>query len=443
MDSNNEIKKAEFKSKGKAWIVSVSMGYGHQRTAYPLRNLAFGGKIINANDYEGISDYDKKTWENKQGGYEFISQFKRIPYIGELAFYIFNEYQKIRGFYPKTDLSKPNFPLKHELDLIRKGFGRNFIATLKGRQGKLPFVTTFFIPAFMAETHKYPGEIFCVICDADISRTWAPLEPKKSRIKYFAPTSWVVERLKLYGVPERNIFFTGYPLPLENIGNQSMDILKEDLRHRMVNLDPEKKFLKPYHALVKDYLGDLPKRADHPLTLMFCVGGAGAQKELGIRLLNSLSKKIRERKIRIIFSAGIKKNVNDYFLKNIEKMDLNKYLGSSLEVIFSENTESYFEKFNQSLRKTDILWTKPSELSFYCALGIPIMVAPTIGYQEEFNKRWLLRIGTGIIQENPDFADEWLFDFLNGGRFAESALEGFINAEKLGTLKIKNIISKI
>ena len=46
----------------KAWVVAADMGYGHQRTAYPLRDIAFGEKVINANSYEGIPTRDKKFW---------------------------------------------------------------------------------------------------------------------------------------------------------------------------------------------------------------------------------------------------------------------------------------------------------------------------------------------------------------------------------------------
>ena len=42
-----------------AWVVDVNMGYGHQRTAFPLRELAPDKKIINANDYFDISEKDK------------------------------------------------------------------------------------------------------------------------------------------------------------------------------------------------------------------------------------------------------------------------------------------------------------------------------------------------------------------------------------------------
>ena len=176
----------------KAWVISVNMGYGHQRTAYPLRDLAFKGEIINANDYQGIPEKDRKIWEGTRRFYEFISNFSRIPLVGKTAFSIYDKFQKILGFYPKRDLSKPNFNLKQIYFFFKKDWGKDLIEKLKITP--LPLITTFFPPAFMAEFFNYPGDIFCVVCDADISRTWAPLNPKESKIKYFAPTERVVER---------------------------------------------------------------------------------------------------------------------------------------------------------------------------------------------------------------------------------------------------------
>ncbi len=232
----------------KAWIISVNMGYGHQRTAYPLKDLAFEGKIINANDYQGIPEKDRKIWESMRNFYEFISNFKKVPLIGEFIFFIFDQFQKIHPFNPEKDLSKPNFQLKQNYSLIKNGWGKDLIFDLNCKlKDQLPIISTFFTPAFMAEFFNYPGEIFCVVCDADISRHWASLNPKLSKIKYFAPTERVVERLKLYGVKSENIFLTGFPLPLENIGSNpqnGMEILKEDLRYRILNLDPKKNILK-------------------------------------------------------------------------------------------------------------------------------------------------------------------------------------------------------
>ena len=424
----------------KVWVISVNMGYGHQRTAYPLRNLTFEGKIINANDYQGIPEKDKAFWESMRRYYEAFSRFSRIPLIGKATFSIYDEFQKILGFYPKRDLSKPNFALRQIYSLLKKGWGKDLIEKLK--ENPLPLISTFFTPAFMAEFFNYPGEIFCVVCDADISRTWAPINPGTSKIKYFAPTERVVERLKLYGVRSENIFLTGYPLPLENIGSEKMETLKEDLRHRILNLDPQKKYFEKYKILIEESLGALSEKSDHPLTIMFSVGGAGAQKEIAIQIVKSLRERIKRGEIKIILSAGIREKVKEYFEKEIGQELFLTNLDQNVEILYQEKIENYFKEFNQKLRKTDILWIKPSELSFYAALGLPIIIAPPIGSQEEFNKRWLLKSGFGALEENPSYTDQWLFDWLNRGYLAEAAMEGFVEGEKLGTINIQKIIEK-
>jgi hypothetical protein len=96
--------------------------------------------------------------------------------------------------------------------------------------------------------------------------------------------------------------------------------------------------------------------------------------------------------------------------------------------------------FKSVLRTTDILWTKPSELSFYAALGIPIVMTPALGSQETFNRTWLQDIQTGIRQMNPEYTDEWLFHLLKKGHLAEAAWSGFLKARKLGTYKILEVL---
>ncbi len=416
--------------KKKAHIISVNMGYGHQRTSYPLRIFSSDGKIINANDYDNIPEDDKKVWESSRTFYEFISRFKKVPLIGAFAFYLFNKFQQIPSYYPIRDLSKPTLSLKKIYSLINDGWGKHLIDNLKDRS--LPIITSFFIPAFMAEQHNYPGEIYCIVCDADCARAWAPLDPKNSRIKYFAPNLWVQNRLKLYGVKHENIFLTGFPLPLENIGNRNQNILREDLGSRLLNLDPENRFHKKY----RPFLGDkLKAKKDHVLSIMFAIGGAGAQKEMAIVYVNKLKKKIKKGELKVYLSAGIREEVKDYFEKSIKKLKLEK----RVEIIYAKEIYKYFDQFGKKLRKTDILWTKPSELSFYGGLGIPILMAPTIGSQEDYNKQWLLGIGAGIPQVNPHYVNQWLFDYLDSGRFAEAALDGFIEIEKMGTYNIEKI----
>ena len=423
----------------KAWIVDVNMGYGHQRTAYPLKPLAFKGKIINANSYKGIPKKDKIVWEESRRFYEFISKFKRVPLIGELSFFLYNQFQKILSFYPRRDLSRPNFSLKRIYALFERGWGKELIKRLK--KEPLPLISTFFIPAFMAEFFDYPGDIFCMVCDADVARSWAPLRPFSSKIKYFAPTERVVERLKLYGVKPENIFLTGYPLPLGNIGSEKLEILKKDLAERLLILDPQRKYFHRYQPLIKRYLRKLPKKTTRPLTLMFTIGGAGAQTEIAISILNSLRKKIIKGQIKVILVAGIRKWVRDYFTSTIKELDLLDDT-KRVEVIYRKDIKEYFKEFNLALRRTDILWTKPSELSFYTALGLPIIIAPSIGSQEDFNREWLLRLGSATEQKNPHYTDEWLFDLLKNGWFAEAAMQGFIEGEKRGVFNIQKIISQ-
>lgn len=422
----------------KAHIVAVNMGYGHQRTAYPLRIFASNGKVINANDYDGIPEKDMKVWESSRSFYEFISRFKRIPLIGTLAFAAFNKFQEIPSFYPHRDLSKPNLTLKKMYSLIHKGWGKHLIDKLK--KDPLPFITSFFVPAFMAEEHNYPGEIYCIVSDADCARAWAPLNPQKSKIKYFAPNLWVKNRLKLYGVKPENIFLTGFPLPLENIGSEKKEVLKKDLGARLMNLDPQERFHEKYQPFIEDNVKISHKKIDHVLTMMFAIGGAGAQKEMVVEYIEALKKRIKNQEMRILLSAGIRQEVKDYFLKELRILGLEKNIGKNIEIVYDEDIMKHFVSFSDKLRKTDILWTKPSELSFYTGLGVPLLIAPTIGSQEDYNKRWIVGIGSGVPQIDPKYANQWLFDYLSSGRFAEAALDGFIEVEKLAVYKIAKIV---
>ena len=192
-----------------------------------------------------------------------------------------------------------------------------------------------------------------------------------------------------------------------------------------------------YKPLLDSYSGQLPDKQDHPLTIMFSVGGAGAQKEIGLNLVNSLKDKIKDKLIRVIISIGIREELKDYYERGIKDLELDGWV----HILSGKTIGEYFEEFNKALHKTDILWTKPSELSFYSGLGIPIIIAPTIGSQEDFNKKWLLHIGSGTAQEDARYTSEWFFDMLYAGEFAEMAMQGFVEVEKRGVYNIEEIAS--
>jgi hypothetical protein len=138
--------------------------------------------------------------------------------------------------------------------------------------------------------------------------------------------------------------------------------------------------------------------------------------------------------------AGNRPEIKDYFLDKIKETGLK--LGNGVEIIFSSTKIEYFKKFNDCLHSTDILWTKPSELSFYCALGLPIIISRPVGSQEDFNREWLLAMGAGVDSLEEKYVAEWLPDLLASGRLARAAIDGFLNAEQLGTYNIEKIVLK-
>lgn len=422
-----------------AWVVDVNMGYGHSRAAYALSDLS-NGQILSANDYKGIPTHDKKLWKETRELYETISRMKPIPVVGNFLFEALDHWQEIPQFYPRRDLSKPNFQLKQIYSSIENGLGKHLIEQMS--KDPKPLVTTFFIPAFAADYYDYPGDIWCVTTDADISRTWVPMDPQKSRVKYFASNGRVVERLKLYGVRDENIFLTGFPLPKPLIGGANATALKKYLRARLCNLDTQKIFRERYSRSIKAEIHSLDcgKENQHPLTLTYSVGGAGAQRQLGVQILKSLKGKIAQHQIRLNLVAGIRKDAARFYRNAVVETGLKKELGDWVCVPEFESRGLYFDGFTDILKTTDILWTKPSELSFYCGLGVAIIMAPPIGSQEEFNRVWLDYVGGGVPQNDPKYTNEWLFDWIDSGGVARMAWNGYIEAPTHGTYRIEDIV---
>jgi hypothetical protein len=277
-----------------------------------------------------------------------------------------------------------------------------------------------------------------VVCDADCSRDWVAADPRSSRISYFAPTQRVCERLALYGVPPERIQLTGFPLPEENLGWPDFDILRADTAFRLANLDPERRFLGPNAEQVLAALAPdrRPERPPRPLTVLFAVGGAGAQADIGLQAAAVLAPRLRGGQMRLVLVAGVSPRVREIFREGLAAAGLAELEGRGLEILYEPDKQRYFQTFNRTLRETDILWTKPSELSFYAALGLPVLMAPTIGSQEDFNREWLLGLEAGIDQgEMRDF-EGWFFELLASGALARAAFNGFSRAPRQGTYNI-------
>jgi hypothetical protein len=196
------------------------------------------------------------------------------------------------------------------------------------------------------------------------------------------------------------------------------------------------------HFLGKENCATERGRAAGPVTITFAVGGAGAQKEIAVAALQSLAGSIADGDFRMNLVAGVRKEVRDYFSEALASLAArHPGMEEGVRIIFGTDDASYFDAFAEALHETDILWTKPSELSFYSGLGIPLLMAPTIGAQEERNREWLLEVQAGIDQKDPRYAREWIADLLTDGRLAEAAWDGFLKARKYGTYKISELVA--
>ncbi len=420
----------------KAWIVSATMGYGHQRAVYPLKDVA-EEEILTVGSAQAASKTEEKLWKRVLGAYEFMSRARGIPFIGKMIFSLLDSLLHIPSYYPMRNLSNSTF----QVDLLQSSIKKGLCSAMLDKVGtkNLPIVTSFYASAIAADMKGFHN-IYCIICDADLNRVWVAKEPWESSINYFAPCGKAAQRLKAYGVPDERIFITGFPLPLELLGDENLNVLKSNLGKRLRRLDPQEQFWQRHGVSVEHFLGkeNCINNNEQQLTITYAVGGAGALKEIAGKIARSLQNEIINGTIKLNLIAGTKEIVRDYFLEIKNKIAPDS---SCIEIIYSDSMHDYFDKFNAALSDTDILWTKPSELSFYTALGIPIIMTPPIGSQEKFNRKWLVEIQAGIKQVNPDYSNQWINDYLEKGILAEAAWSGFLKARKLGTYKIIEILN--
>lgn len=423
------------KSISKAWIISISMGLGHMRAAYALKEFAYED-IQMIGDSSTSSDDELKLWKTMRSSYELLSRLKKVPVIGNTLFSIVDNLQNIPPLYPFRDLSAPSYQTNLVFSYLKKGIGKKLYEKVNSHP--LPVISTYPIAALVFDYYNYPV-IYSVVCDAEISRVYVSKNPKNSRIHYLAPTGRSVQRLKQYGVPDERIFLTGFPLPLECLGDESLNILRYDLGQRLFYLDPENRFWPLHRVNVEHFLGseNIIFKNERILSITYAVGGAGALKEVGYEIAKSLREKILKREVKLNLVAGLREEVYNYFKDVIKDLNIPEDL---IYILYSKDPQTYFDKFAKLMRVTDILWTKPSELSFYAGLGIPIVMCEPIGAQEIYNKKWLLEIQAGIPQEDPKYTVQWLYDLYRYGRLAESAWDGFLKARKFGTYKIAEII---
>jgi hypothetical protein len=415
-------------------VAAVEMGYGHVRAAHALAGL-LGTRVVHVDRPPVVSADELRLWRTSRRFYEITSRASQLPGVGIPLRAVLDSLTAIPHLHPQRDLSRPTLQVRSLQRLVEQGLGRG-LADHVASAGA-PLLTTFFAPAIGADHHGCE-RVFCVVTDVDVSRAWVPVDPARSRIVYLTPSYRAVHRLRAYGVARERVEFTGFPLPHELLGGPELPALRRNLAARLARLDRKRVFREQARGEIHHFLGDLAETpADpRPPLLTYSVGGAGAQAELARPLLRGLRALIVEGRLRLCLAAGVRAEIAARFHAWIDEAGLTSRLGNGVEVLLATDLDDYFPRFNALLAETDVLWTKPSEMTFFSALGLPLVLSPPVGVHERYNRRWAIENGPGLRQRDPLYASYWLREWLNEGTLAAAAWYGFVRMPKFGLYQV-------
>jgi len=415
------------------------MGYGHLRAAHALAS-ALGTEVLHVDRPPLVAPEELRLWRTSRRFYEITSRASQLPVVGAPLRSLLESLTSIPHLHPQRDLSAPTFQVRSLHRLIEKGLGRGLADAIKSTG--TPLLATFFTPALCAD-HCGCERIYCVVTDVDINRSWVPLHPERSRIVYLTPSRRAIHRLRAYGIARERIEFTGFPLPDELVGGTDLAVLRKNLAARLVRLDRKRVFRDQARGEIHHFLGDLPvDQEGRPPLLTFSVGGAGAQADLARPLLAGVRSLIEEERLRLCLAAGVRSEIAARFHQWVREAGLEHRLGSGVEVFLAPSIDEYFPLFNAILAETDILWTKPSEMTFFSALGLPLILSAPVGVHESYNRRWAIENGPGLKQRDPYHAEYWLREWLNEGTLAAAAWYGFLRMPKFGLYQILERVTR-
>ncbi len=390
-------------------VTTALMGFGHLRAAHNI--ASFGHATVARVDREPyVGLVDRIVWDGAQNTHTHAS--REVDGKNKLLYNWFEGIMKI----PEGD-SPPSMTASRFVRTLGKlGVGRKFFNSLDRRSPTL--VHTFYLPAMLSFYRKYPGRNFLLLCDTDFHRVWVPVDPKAGNLNYMVPVSKSADRLISYGVQPDKIHITGFPLPAAYTGEKDKSALVTAFDARRSRLRRD---------------------SNVPLTLMFPFSGAGAYFNLLAELVTSIAGSIKEGSLRLIVFcgdnerafAGAKDLFNSY---NIEDSEYT-------EIIFGKDIFSSFDRFNEALKSTDLIITKPSELVFYAALGMPMIFLPPIGSHEARNREYLIENGCAVDLPDVSQFPGWLGENRKNEKLLNLAEEGYRSLPRKGVSEIHELVT--
>lgn len=414
-------------------LLALDMGYGHLRAGWALAE-AFDVPVLRIDAPPIGLPYDVRVWDRSRHVYELCSQLYGHRYLGMLPRRFLDGLTSIRPRRPRRVNPASTRAVRFHAKLLRHGLAGEVVRRM--REDGVRMVTTFYTPGLAADREGLDGA-YVVVTDADAHRVWAPADPRRTRITYLAPSDRVVARLTSYGVPPERIRLTGFPLPLSLVGDETADVLRRNLGRRLVRLRANAALREEVARAGEVALPESQNGA--PAHLLLAIGGAGAQTEIVHKMLKELKELVKADRLRLTLVAGLRALVALRFKHDVKRAGLDGHPG--VRILAEGSFEEYWHAFNEALAEVDVIWTKPSEMVFYAALGIPLVLAPHLGEHERYNPEWVRAAGAAVPQGPPAEAGTWLPPLLESGRLADAAYRGWRNLPQQGTREIQRIVT--
>jgi hypothetical protein len=281
----------------------------------------------------------------------------------------------------------------------------------------LPRLHTFFLPGLACVYNRVPGKNYQLLCDADFHRVWAPIRPNDGEVTYLVPTAEGADRMMSYGVAHGRIVVTGFPLPVANTGGRDMEVLQSDFRARLERLSPQ---------------------SESPLRLVFALSGAGCYLNLLKTLIREMLPELRSGRLTLTIAAGDNLKAKCAIERHLA--ELNVSAGDGVRMLYSRDVLESFALFNRRLRESDLLITKPGELVFYAALGIPQVLLPPVGKHEFKNRAYLFERLSAVDLPTIASVGAWFLTQRASGLWRRAAESAYVRLPKLGTFAINDAV---
>lgn len=397
----------------KALIVgNIRMGFGHYRISMAIASAA---------NYMGYTPYwlDLHDYQESVGG-KVISNLNKLYSFGSRL----SQKSKLFNKYYWEPLNSEGFR-KLDYNATDQKVSELMTPVLKNIPKNIPYAATHVWPA-QAAIHAGFTNVVNVIPDnwpMALHLAEGSIHTVQTPSSYFGyKTLNGMSKKRLKPMPKGKLFEVGHYIDHELVSN-----LEDDCNKRLDRIKNNK-----------------------PLRILLTVGGAGAQKEMFVKIINNILPHVKKNKAVIFINVGDHKNVWEELCLDIpclrematlhmdnwqETLDFSeKALNSDITGIhcfYNEDIYAAVYSTNLLMRATDLLATKPSELAFY---PVPKLMIKRVGGHEAWGAIRAAEIGDGTIECNTVDKIEQMLDII----FSEEdvltmMVENILKANKIGT----------